>query len=142
MMATLTGVLAGQTNDWGRIQRLAVGTPLIIKTDKVSRIECRLKSANDSSLIVQAAKGEQTLDRGTIKRIYLGIHKKKNGAKLATGAVIVAGLLGFGILDAAIRGPTDYPSVLPIFAAFGVGALVQKQLTKGFKRGDLIYEVH
>jgi hypothetical protein len=141
MFGVLTFSASAQkpVGDWARIERIADATPLIIQTDKSKRLFGRFKSANDSTIIVQQEKGDVSIDRQSIQKVYLAIHKKKNEGRLLS----ILTFFGVGRLLALVdeRISPDSPTILPVFGAAAAAVLVQEELTKGFKKGSLIYRI-
>jgi small nuclear ribonucleoprotein (snRNP)-like protein len=127
----------GQLSDWSRIQKLAPNTPVIVKPRGSSTIKGHIRSVDDLSMAVDTNHGVRRLERRQVERIYLGEPKKRNGSKLVTALVGFGALFALGALDTRIS--PDWPTVLPILGAAAAAGLVQKQATKGFKRGELIY---
>jgi len=125
-------------NSWSRVNRLAVGTPLIVRTAKDHGIVGRLKSADQDSIVIAKENNDLSIRRDVVERIYLAEHKKKNGAKFATMMTFLGTIILLGAVDEKIS--HDWPTIIPILGSAGAAALVQVKLTKGFKRGDLIYK--
>jgi hypothetical protein len=130
----------GSIADWDRVTRLAVGTPLIIQTGRGNHRFGRFKSADDSTIVLQQESGDISIDTRSVKKIYLALHKKKHGAKiLSTLTFFGVGML-LNLADERIS--PDWPTIVPLIGAAGAAALVQTRLTKGFKKGALIYRVN
>ena len=141
MFGVLTFSVSAQkpVGDWSRIERITDATPLIIQTDKSKHLFGRFKSVNDSTIVIQQEKADVLIDKQSIQKVYLAINKKKNGAKLLSTLTFFGVGRLLGLVDERIS--PDWPTILPLFGAAAAAVIVQVELTKGFKKGSLIYRI-
>lgn len=127
-------------NDWSPVQQINSGTDLFIKDQKGKLSVGSLVSVNDSELKLVTGNNTKTLFKNEVNKIWLAIPKSKNGAKLPSLAAFF-GTLALGVFIAG-KVDSENPETLAIpslLAAGGFAYLVQRSLTKGFKKGKLVY---
>jgi hypothetical protein len=141
MLGVLTFSASAQkpVGDWARIERITDATPLIIQTDKSKHLFGRFKSVSDSTIVLEQEKGDVSIDRQSVQKVYLAIRKNKNRAMLLSTLTFLGVAVLLSLADERIS--PDSPTVIPFSGASAAAAIVQIQHTNGFKKGSLIYRV-
>lgn len=126
-------------NDWNTVQKLAMGTDVLIKTFNGKNFFGSLVSVNGNEIEVSVKGSSLVLSNNNVEAVYLAVPKTGKSARLIGGAI---GLLTVVVTAGVVnRDEVSYSgSVLLPIAGFVGGVLIGSQFGKGKKRGLLIYK--
>lgn len=120
-------------SDWSNLQKVALGTFLIIEPKTGKAIKASLEGVGGAEIVVYGNKKFLTLDKDSIARIYLSRTGSEKDAKEAGASIgMLAGLVAMAVF---VPGGS-----LLLLAGGGTGALIGKESAKKKRRGRLIYE--
>jgi len=119
-------------NDWSNVQKLKLGTYLIIEPKAGKAIKASLERVGQTEITVYSGKTFLTFNKDSVARIYRSRGGSEQDAK-DTGA-------GIGMLAGIAAGIFFPPSVLFFMAGGGAGILIGKESAKKKRKGRLIYE--
>jgi hypothetical protein len=119
-------------NDWSNVQKLKLGTYLIIEPKAGKAIKASLEGVGSAEIMVYSGKKFLTFNKDSVARIYRSRGGSEQDAK-DKGA-------GIGMLAGYAAGLAFPPGLLIFLAGTGVGLLIGKEEAKKKRKGRLIYE--
>ncbi|MEO7673946.1 MAG: hypothetical protein ABIU09_07700 [Pyrinomonadaceae bacterium] len=136
----------GQNNDWEKLKRISRNSPLIVEMKDGKTIKGYLVSMETSAMKLKDKRGETKLDRGSIRRVYEGVEKRKvplwGRITIGVGVFFAVSIGSFAILRPdKVSDELNSLDMLGMVAATTGAALSGKLLGKirMLKKGDLLY---
>jgi hypothetical protein len=146
LLATVTVMAQGQTNNWSRVTAVAAGTKLAVKLKNGKTVNGTFNNASDSTLSVMVKNSPVEIKRDDVATVHEVVKKSS-----ATKATLIGTGVGAGVGAAAGGIATakdddgfdkiDHVATAGLaVAGAGVGALVGYLIGRGGNQRVLLYE--